>query len=142
MLRVGFGPDADQGYSGLPFASRRRIMAMQRTHPTPLKVNAMPDLTFWLTLAVLGMAVALSIVQGRSKDQLGRVERKLDLLLKHARIDAASVADREAAEFLRAGRKIEAIRAYRGLTGAGLAEAKEAVERLERGEGGGTRGPG
>ncbi|MCB9098502.1 MAG: ribosomal protein L7/L12 [Anaerolineales bacterium] len=36
--------------------------------------------------------------------------------------------------YLQAGRKIEAIKRYRGLTGLGLKEAKEAVERLERGE--------
>jgi ribosomal protein L7/L12 len=103
---------------------------------------AMPDSTFWLTLAVLGVAVALSVVQGRAKDQLGRVERKLDLLLKDAQIDLAAVADREAAALVRAGSKIQAIRVYRELTGTGLAEAKEAVERLERGEAGGAPGPG
>jgi hypothetical protein len=102
----------------------------------------MPDSTFWLTLAVLGVAVALSVVQGRSKDQLGRVERKLDLLLQHAQVDVPAAAGREAAALVRAGNKIQAIRAYRELTGAGLAEAKAAVERLERGEGGGTAGPG
>jgi ribosomal protein L7/L12 len=102
----------------------------------------MPDSTFWLTLAVLGMAVALSVVQGRGKDQLGRVERKLDLLLKHAQIDLAAVADREATALVRSGSKIQAIRAYRELTGTGLAEAKEAVERLERGEASGAPGPG
>ena len=37
-------------------------------------------------------------------------------------------------ELLRAGRKIEAIKAYRELTGVGLKEAKDAVEALERGE--------
>lgn len=34
----------------------------------------------------------------------------------------------------RRGEQVNAIRLYRGLTRAGLAEAKEAVERLERGE--------
>ena len=102
----------------------------------------MPDATFWLTLAVLGVVVVLAIVQGRAEDQVGRVERKLDLLLKHAQIDLIAVADREAAGLVRAGSKIEAIRVYRELTGAGLAEAKAAVERLERGEGGGAPGPG
>lgn len=37
-------------------------------------------------------------------------------------------------DLLRAGRKIEAIKAYRELTGVGLKEAKDAVEALERGE--------
>ncbi|HMR63035.1 MAG TPA: ribosomal protein L7/L12 [Anaerolineae bacterium] len=35
---------------------------------------------------------------------------------------------------LQAGRKIEAIKLYRSLTGQGLKEAKEAVEQLERGQ--------
>ena len=34
---------------------------------------------------------------------------------------------------LRAGRKIDAIRRYREVSGVGLKEAKEAIERLERG---------
>lgn len=33
-------------------------------------------------------------------------------------------------ELLRAGKKIEAVKAYRDLTGLGVREAKEAVERL------------
>ncbi|MDX2014392.1 MAG: ribosomal protein L7/L12 [Myxococcaceae bacterium] len=37
-------------------------------------------------------------------------------------------------DLLRAGRKIEAIKRYRELTGVGLKEAKDAVEALERGE--------
>lgn len=37
-------------------------------------------------------------------------------------------------ELLRAGRKIEAIKAYRESTGVGLKEAKDAVEAMERGE--------
>src|SRR4051812_6442886 len=110
--------------------------------PSFRKADAMPDSTFWLTLAVLGVAVALSVVQGRTKDQVGRVERKLDLLLKHAQIDLATIADREAAALVREGSKIQAIRVYRELTGTGLAEAKEAVERLERGEARGAPGPG
>jgi ribosomal protein L7/L12 len=37
-------------------------------------------------------------------------------------------------DLLRAGRKIEAIKAYKELTGVGLKEAKDAVDALERGE--------
>ncbi|MFO0594496.1 MAG: ribosomal protein L7/L12 [Myxococcaceae bacterium] len=37
-------------------------------------------------------------------------------------------------QLLRAGRKIEAIKRYRELTGVGLREAKDAVEALERGQ--------
>src|SRR3954452_19595047 len=85
---------------------------VRRTKSFRGKADAMPDATFWLSLAVLGVVVVLSIVQGRAKDQIGRVERKLDLLLKHAQIDLTAVADREAAGLVRAGSKIEAIRVY------------------------------
>jgi len=37
----------------------------------------------------------------------------------------------EIASLLRAGKKINAIKAYREVTGASLAEAKDAVERLD-----------
>ena len=37
----------------------------------------------------------------------------------------------EIASFLRAGKKINAIKVYREVTGASLAEAKDAVERLD-----------
>jgi ribosomal protein L7/L12 len=40
----------------------------------------------------------------------------------------------EVMRWLRAGRKIEAIKVYREMTGVGLREAKEAVDALERGE--------
>jgi ribosomal protein L7/L12 len=92
----------------------------------------MPDITFWIALSILGMLMIMAIVQGRAKDQLGRVERKLDALLKHSGIDLAAGADREVVELMKAGRKIEAIRLHRERTGAGLAEAKKHVEELER----------
>lgn len=42
-------------------------------------------------------------------------------------------ADASPEQLLRAGRKIEAIKRYRELTGVGLKEAKDAVEALESG---------
>jgi ribosomal protein L7/L12 len=92
----------------------------------------MPEPTFWIVLAVLGLSMVIAIVQGRLKDQLGRLERKLDALLRHSGMDVAALADKDAAELLRAGRRIDAIRVYREWTGAGLAEAKAHVEGLER----------
>jgi ribosomal protein L7/L12 len=92
----------------------------------------MPEPTFWIVLAVLGLSMVIAIVQGRLKDQLAALERKLDLLLRYSGIDVTVQADKEAAELLRAGKKIEAIRIYRELTGAGLAEAKAHVEGLEK----------
>ena len=90
----------------------------------------MPEPGFWITLAVLGLLMCVAIIQGRIKDQLGRLERKVDFLLGHAGLDISKLAGAEIAELMRAGKKIEAIKAYRQLTGASLAEAKAHVESL------------
>jgi hypothetical protein len=74
----------------------------------------------------------VGILQSRTRDQLRRVEWKLDTLLKRSGIDLAAGADPQVVELLKAGRKIEAIKVYREQTGAGLAEAKQYVEDLER----------
>ena len=92
----------------------------------------MPDITFWIAVASLFLLTVMGILQSRTKDQLGRVERKLDALIKHAGIDPFAGAEREIVDLLRAGGKIEAIRVYRERSGAGLAEAKRYVEDLER----------
>jgi ribosomal protein L7/L12 len=65
--------------------------------------------------------------------RLRRVERKLDLILKHLGIKYAEPAPGEGLTGqVRAladrGEKIAAIKAHRDQTGAGLAEAKRAVE--------------
>src|SRR4051794_36322834 len=97
MLCGGFGPDAAQWCPWSAVHQQTSDNGHAKDAPDPRKVVAMPDSTFWLALAVLGVAVALSVVQGRSKDQLGRVERKLDVLLKHAQVDVPAAAGREAA---------------------------------------------
>ena len=64
--------------------------------------------------------------------QLQRIERKLDLLLKHhglAEPEPAEMA--QIRDLMRAGKKIEAIKVYREQFGGGLAEAKAAVEAME-----------
>ncbi|MBF6415610.1 hypothetical protein [Nocardia cyriacigeorgica] len=63
--------------------------------------------------------------------RIGRIERKIDLIMKHLGIedaeDAISYADVDA--LLAQGKTIQAIKVYRGLhPEAGLAEAKAAVE--------------
>lgn len=64
--------------------------------------------------------------------RLRRIERKLDLILDHLGLDgedpAAASLPAEARRLADDGRKIEAIKAYREQTGAGLREAKEAIE--------------
>ena len=69
------------------------------------------------------------------RDQLNRIESKLDQLLAQSspRSGAQAPASDSYAEVrasLANGRKIEAIKLYRELTGVGLKEAKEAVEAM------------
>jgi hypothetical protein len=92
----------------------------------------MPEPAFWIALAVLGLQMCMAFIQGRMKDQLGRLERKVDFLLRHAGLDIAALTNAEIAELARAGKKIEAIKAYRELTGASLADAKAHIESLPR----------
>ena len=84
----------------------------------------------WLSGLTLGLLVAAFWMVAKTSASVGRIERKVDALLKHSGVDVTAVAAREAEVLVKAGRKIEAIKVYRALTGAGLAEAKAAVERL------------
>jgi ribosomal protein L7/L12 len=93
--------------------------------------------------SVMGIAyimVAVSIVVVNSYHTAFKVEsestnRKLDLLMKHSGMNLQETALREALPLMRDGKKIEAIKRYRDITGAGLAEAKAAVEKLQEGAG-------
>ena len=70
--------------------------------------------------------------------RLNRLERKVDFLLRELNLvekEEVTLPDfgpvlTEVAELVRQNRKIEAIKLYRELTGAGLKEAKEVVDRL------------
>lgn len=59
---------------------------------------------------------------------LARIERKLDALIAHLGIETPDDGLAEVRKLIAAGRKIEAIKRYREITGAGLAEAKSAVD--------------
>jgi ribosomal protein L7/L12 len=63
--------------------------------------------------------------------RLKRLEAKLDLVLKHLGLEFEDPGSAEATRLLQSGQKIQAIKAYRVATGAGLKEAKDAVEALE-----------
>jgi ribosomal protein L7/L12 len=91
------------------------------------------------TLSVIALAVAvlaLPLVFGgrgaatrQLERRLERVEGKLDLLLRHLDVPQPG-PDQDVLALAQAGRKIEAIKRYREITGAGLKEAKDAVERM------------
>lgn len=94
------------------------------------------DIVLWTALPGL-VAVIAAIGWGsadrkivRLERRLGMIERKLDAALAHLGVPLAEPGFDDVESHLRAGRKIQAIKAYRERTGAGLAEAKDAVERI------------
>ena len=88
------------------------------------------DETFWLVLGIFVM-VLLSIARNQSSVASNRrLERKIDLILKHLGIAPNQGVDEKIMELIKAGEKIQAIKLYREQTGAGLKEAKDYVESL------------
>jgi hypothetical protein len=82
------------------------------------------------SIVLVGVLAVWGIVS-RTQTRLERVERRLNLLLRHFHIDPSAgspLSDQVRALADDPARKIEAIRVYREETGAGLAEAKAAVE--------------
>lgn len=84
--------------------------------------------------ALVGFSAMWSAID-RKVDRVERrlkfMERRQELILTHLGIEDPTSPDlREIDALLREGKKIQAIKVYRDLTGAGLKEAKEAVERL------------
>lgn len=89
-----------------------------------------------IALLVLSIAMVASSTDRRSKTldrRLQRLEHKVDLLLAHAGVaEPEDPRMAEIDELLTQGKKIQAIKVHRELTGSGLVEAKEAVERRMR----------
>jgi ribosomal protein L7/L12 len=68
-------------------------------------------------------------------DRVDRLTRQVAMLADQLGIDLEELepaASGEVALLVQRGKKIEAIKAYRDATGAGLKEAKDAVEAMER----------
>ncbi len=68
--------------------------------------------------------------------KVGELERKLNFVMQHLKLeyqdDSLSPALTEAANWLRKGNKLEAIKAYQQMTGAGLKESKDTVDALAK----------
>jgi ribosomal protein L7/L12 len=68
------------------------------------------------------------------KQRVKRLERQVAFLLDHLRLDYPEAMDpgltSEVMTLVREGRKIDAIRLYREITGVGLKEAKEVIDSL------------
>ena len=84
----------------------------------------------WMSGFTMGLVLIGTLFVGKIAIIVVRTERKVDALLRHSGVDLLAVANQEVESLVKAGRKIEAIKAYRELTGASLAEAKAAVERM------------
>lgn len=94
---------------------------------------------FEVTLLVIATIGAVAAAAGAwlqerrsSAAQLAAIRQRLDLVMDHLGI--ASPVDSEVAGHLANGGTIEAVRAYRKLTGASLLEAKQAVDRIAAGD--------
>ncbi|MFG2225505.1 hypothetical protein [Streptomyces sp. NPDC048644] len=87
-------------------------------------------------LLILAILLLISAADRRAKLQnrrIARLERKIDLLSAHTGLqEPEDPAHAEIDELLGQGKKIQAIKRHRELTGSGLAEAKTAVERRMR----------
>src|SRR5207237_9157812 len=92
------------------------------------------EIADWLILTLMFLLFtggsAYAMLRPRDRARLFRVERKLDLVLKHLNIDASQVEQlsEEARKFADQGEKIAAIKVDREQTALGLREAKEDVE--------------
>ncbi|MFF1757978.1 hypothetical protein [Streptomyces sp. NPDC058266] len=91
---------------------------------------------FVLLSAVLVLVAQLSLSSPSGKlvsveRRLARLEQKVDLLLNHLGVEAPQIPGMERVhELIVQGKKIEAIKVYRQLTGEGLKESKDAVKRM------------
>ncbi|MEW2412597.1 hypothetical protein AB0953_02535 [Streptomyces sp. NPDC046866] len=96
----------------------------------------MTEVLLFALIAVAGwLATSASLRMRALEHRAERAERRLGLLLDHLGVEEPEPAGLdEVRALLRDGRTIEAIKAYRGLTGAGLAEAKRAVDTLAQRE--------
>ncbi len=83
-----------------------------------------------LVLAAFAGIVTIQSRISLSDQRVGRVERKLDLILDHLGLREDDPRMDEVVSLVRDGKKIQAIKVYREITGTGLKEAKDAVERL------------
>jgi ribosomal protein L7/L12 len=69
--------------------------------------------------------------------RIARLEQQVDFLFRHLGIDPAAAADQQGLpptfyDAVRAGNKAGAMKIYRAVTGASLADAKRAVDETAR----------
>lgn len=101
-------------------------------------MNAIIDANIFLVVVA---AVALGLLHARAigdlqkrTRRLGRIEAKLDLLMKNGAIEFGPYEGLPAqvVDALNRGKKIEAIKFYRSAAGVSLKEAKNFIEDIQR----------
>ena len=92
--------------------------------------NKIFEAVILLISAIIFCKIIFSISQSASRTKL--LERKVDLLVKHAGIDPYADIPEEVVRMARSGKKIEAITLYRKLSTVGLVEAKDLVEEIAK----------
>ncbi|GGP39753.1 hypothetical protein [Streptomyces calvus] len=89
------------------------------------------DIAVLLLVCVVMLGVTtLQTRLARAERRAARAERKLDLVLAHLGLREETPGHDEVVALVREGRKVQAVKRYREITGADLLEAKEAVDRL------------
>lgn len=90
-----------------------------------------PTLLITLVVVVLALAGAVQSKLDRTDRRIARLNRKVDLILDHLHIQEFGSAELHSVGMLtQQGKRIEAIKLYRQITGTGLKEAKEAVDAM------------
>ena len=85
---------------------------------------------FLFGIAILVILMGIDKGTGQQGLRLKQLESKVDALLKKFEIDFDADAFTGVRELAMDGKKIEAIKKYREITGAGLKDAKDYVEQL------------
>lgn len=87
----------------------------------------------FIFISLMLLTTASSRETKRLERGIGRLENKLDLIIRHLDIaEPLSPLDTKITQLIHVGEKIKAIKLYREETGASLKEAKAAVELIER----------
>ena len=111
-------------------------LSARPTEPTPYTRttywSTLMDATFWLVLVLGFFLVPRSFYSTANGRNNRRLERKIDLILRHLGIDPNQNLDANIMELMKEGQKIQAVNLYREQTGAGLKDAKDHVESLMR----------
>jgi len=112
----------------------QRTESESRMDTPDLVMIAISALVAFLILLLLLNTQFVNQTPDNTSQRLARSERKLDAIIAHLQIEAElySPIDSRIEEFVRAGKIIDAVKAYREVNqGASLREAKLAVDDLK-----------